>query len=161
MRRYRFKAKIEAGDAGGAYVLFPFDVEREFGAKGKIPVQARLNGVPYIATLTKYGNPLHMLPMPKAIRQQTGTAPGDTVEVELWKDDEPRVIEVPPDFKEALENQGVVPLFERLSFTHRREYCRWITEAKKHETRTRRVEKALELLKNGVKTPGESRTIRM
>jgi len=103
MRKYRFKAKIKAGDGGGAYVWFPFDVEKEFGAKGKIPMQARLNGVPYTGTLIKYGNPLHMLPMPKAIRQQTGTAPGDTVDVELWKDEEPRVIEVPADLKEALK----------------------------------------------------------
>ena len=137
MRKYRFKAKIKAGDGGGAYVWFPFDVEKEFGAKGKIPMQARLNGVPYTGTLIKYGNPLHMLPMPKAIRQQTGTAPGDTVDVELWKDEEPRVIEVPADLKEALKKQGVVPLFDRLSFTHRKEYCRWITEAKKNETRMR------------------------
>ena len=94
MKRYRFNAKVEAGDGGGAYVLFPFDVEKEFGTKGKVPVQAKFNGVPYAGTLIKYGNPRHMLPMLKAIREQTGTSPGDTVDVELWKDDEPRVIEV-------------------------------------------------------------------
>jgi Domain of unknown function (DUF1905)/Bacteriocin-protection, YdeI or OmpD-Associated len=160
MRRYRFNAKVEAGDGGGAYVLFPFDVEKEFGTKGKVPVQAKFNGVPYAGTLIKYGNPLHMLPMLKAIREQTGTSPGDTVDVELWKDEEPRVLEVPADFREAMKNQGVMPLFDRLSFTHRREYCRWITEAKKDETRMRRVGKAVELLAKGVKTPDDSRTIR-
>jgi Domain of unknown function (DUF1905)/Bacteriocin-protection, YdeI or OmpD-Associated len=160
MKRYRFNAKIEAGDGGGAYVLFPFDVEKEFGTKGKVPVQAKFNGVPYAGTLIKYGNPLHMLPMLKAIREQTGTSPGDTVDVEIWKDEEPRVLEVPADFREAMRNQGVMPLFDRLSFTHRREYCRWITEAKKDETRMRRVGKAVELLAKGVKTPDESRPIR-
>ena len=160
MKRYRFKAKIEAGDGGGAYVLFPFDVEREFGTKGKVPVQARFNRVSYAGTLIKYGNPLHMLPMLKAIREQTGTSPGDTVDVELWKDEEPRVLEVPADFREAMQNQGVMPLFDRLSFTHRREYCRWITEAKKRETRMIRVEKAVALLTKGVKTPDASRAIR-
>jgi hypothetical protein len=160
MKTYRFKAKVEAGNGGGAYVLFPLDVEREFGTKGKVPVQARFNGVPYAGTLIKYGNPLHMLPMLKAIREQTGTSPGDTVDVELWKDEKPRLIEVPADLKKAMKEGGVMPLFDRLSFTHRREYCRWITEAKKDETRMRRVEKAVEFLAKGVKTPDESRTIR-
>jgi uncharacterized protein YdeI (YjbR/CyaY-like superfamily) len=41
-----------------------------------------------------------------------------------------------------------------LSFTHRKEYCRWITEAKKEETRLERLEKAVEILKKGVRTPG-------
>jgi uncharacterized protein YdeI (YjbR/CyaY-like superfamily) len=101
-----------------------------------------------------------MLPMLKAIREQTGTSPGDTVDVELWKDEKPRLIEVPADLKKAMKKGGVMPLFDRLSFTHRREYCRWITEAKKDETRMRRVEKAVEFLAKGVKTPDESRTIR-
>jgi len=156
MKKYRFKAKIEAGDGGGAYVLFPFDVEKEFGTKGKVPVQATFNGVPYAGTLIKYGNPLHILPMPKAIREQTGTSPGDTVDVQLGKDEQPRVIEVPADFKQAMKEQGVMPLFDDLSFTHRKEYCRWITEAKRDETRMRRIEKAVELLAKGVKTPDRS-----
>ena len=70
MKTHRFKAKVVAGNGGGAYVLFPLDAEREFGTKGKVPVQARFNGVPYAGTLIKYGNPLHMLPMLKAIREQ-------------------------------------------------------------------------------------------
>jgi len=160
VKRYRFQAKIEAGDGGGAYVLFPFDVEREFGTKGKVAVQARFNRVPYAGTLIKYGNPLHMLPMLKTIREQTRTSPGDTVDVELWKDNEPRVVEVPPDFHEAMQKQRVLPLFDRLSFTHRKEYCRWITDARKDETREIRVERAVELLVKGVKTPAESRTNR-
>lgn len=156
MKKYRFKAKIEAGDRGGAHVLFPFDVEKEFGTKGKVPVKATFNGVRYAGSLIKYGNPLHMLPMLKAIREQTGTAPGDTVEVELWKDEEARAIELPADLSEAMNREGVTPLFDRLSYTHKREYCRWITDAKRDETRRKRLEKAVEMLKRGVKTPDEA-----
>lgn len=156
MKKYRFKAKIRAGDRGGAHVLFPFDVEKEFGTKGKVPVKATFNGVRYAGSLIKYGNPLHMLPMLKAIREQTGTAPGDTVEVELWKDEETRAIELPADLSEAMNREGVTPLFDRLSYTHKREYCRWITDAKRDETRRKRLEKAVEMLKRGVKTPDEA-----
>ena len=157
MKKFKFKGKVEAASGGGAYVLFPFDVEREFGTKGKVPVKAAFNGVPYSGSLVKYGNPLHMLPMLKAIREQTGTMPGDTVEVEVWKDEAPRTIEPPPELKQAMMKAGVMPVFEGLSFTNRKEYCRWITGAKREETRARRVAEAVVLLRSGVKTPDRPR----
>ncbi|HTU46679.1 MAG TPA: YdeI/OmpD-associated family protein [Bryobacteraceae bacterium] len=154
MKKYRFKAKIEAGDGGGAYVLFPYDVEKEFGTRGRVPVKATFNGVPYAGSLIKYGAPQHMLPMLKAIREQSGKDVGDTVEIEVWKDEEERTLEVPAEVKAAMKKAGVIASFERLSYTHRKEYCRWIAEAKKEETRARRLEKAIQMLKDGVKTPG-------
>lgn len=157
MKKYRFRARIQAGDGGGAYVLFPFDTETEFDIKGKVPVQASLNGLPYAGTLIKYGHPLHMLPVPKAIRQQAGTGVGDTLEIELWKDEEPRILEVPSAFQQAMKQAGVLPVFDSLSDTHRREYCRWIAGAKKTETRLGRIEKAVYLLKKGIKTPDGAR----
>jgi Domain of unknown function (DUF1905) len=111
MKTYKFKAKIQAGDGGGAYVLFPFDVEEAFGTKGKIPVKAAFNGVPYSGSLIKYGHPLHMLGMPKAIREQTQTAPGDMVRVELWKDEEPRTIQPPAELQQAMIGAGVMEIF--------------------------------------------------
>jgi hypothetical protein len=153
MKVYKFTAKIEAGDGGGAYVLFPYDVEKEFGTKGKVPVKATFNGVPYRGSLIKYGQPLHMLPVLKAIREQTGTATGETVEVRVWKDNDLRTIEVPAHFKSAMKKEGILAFFEHLSYTHRREYCRWISEAKREETRLARLEKAIEMLKKGIRTP--------
>ncbi len=57
MKKYKFKAKIEAGDGGGAYVLFPYDTGKEFTTKGKVPVKATFDGVPYTGSLIKYGKP--------------------------------------------------------------------------------------------------------
>jgi hypothetical protein len=85
MKKYRFKAKIESGDGGGAYVLFPYDTEKEFATKGKVTVKATFNGVPYSGSLIKYGNPLHMLGVLKSIREQIGKGPGDMVEVVVWR----------------------------------------------------------------------------
>lgn len=124
-----------------------------------MPIRATFNGVPYKGSLIKYGHPLHMLPMLKAIREQTGTGPGDTVEVELWKDDGLRSVEVPTQFKDAMEREEVFPFFERLSYTHRREYCRRISEAKKEETRLKRLQKAIEMLKKGIKTPDAANSL--
>jgi hypothetical protein len=154
MKKYTFQAKIEAGDGGGAYVLFPFDVEKEFATKGKVPVKATFDGVAYAGSLIKYGHPLHTLGLLKAIRQQIGKGPGDLVEVVVWKDEAARSLEVPAVFEEAMKREGLFESFQGLSYTHRKEYCRWITEAKKEETRSRRLERAIEMLKNGIPTPG-------
>jgi len=153
-KNYKFTARIEAGDRGGAFLFFPYDVEKEFGTKGRVPVRATIDGVSYTGSLIKYGAPQHMLGVEKAIRQHIGKGPGDRVEVVLKKDDEVREVEVPPAFKTLMKKQGLLTFFESLSYTHRKEYCRWITEAKKEETRARRLEKAVEMLRDKVKTPG-------
>ncbi len=154
MKKYKFKAKIEAGDGGGAYVFFPYDTEKEFATRGKVPVKATFNGVPDTGSLIRYGKPLHVLGMPKAIRAQTGKDPGDTIEVVVWKDEEIRTIEMPAQFEKLIKKEGLLPVFEKLSYTHRKEYCRWITDAKKEETRLKRLGKAIEMLKKGISTPG-------
>jgi hypothetical protein len=154
MKKYKFKAKLEAGDSGGAYVLFPYDTEKEFATKGKVPVKATFDGVPYTGSLVKYGQAQHMLGVLKSIREQIGKAPGDILDVVLWKDAEPRTVEVPAPFAARMKKEGLLPFFEELSYTHRKEYCRWITEAKKEETRMARSEKAIAMLKQGIKTPG-------
>ena len=120
MRKYKFKAKIEPGDGGGAYVLFPYDTEKEFATRAKVPVKATLNGVPYTGSLMKYGHPLHMLGVSKAIREQTGKGPGDTIEVVVWKDEEVRSLEVPAPFEKLMKKEGLLPFFEKLSYTHRK-----------------------------------------
>jgi len=154
MKRYKFKATIEAAGAGGAYVIFPFNVEKEFGAKGKVPVKATFNRVPYVGTLMRYGSPSHMLVVLKAIREQIGNGPGDVVDVVLWKDDAERTLETPPDFAKRLTEVKLIATFEMLSYSHRREYCHWITEAKKDETRLNRIQKAVSILRESSKTPG-------
>ncbi len=117
-------------------MLFPYDTGKEFATKGKVPVKATFNGVPYAGSLIKYGHPLHSLGMPKAIREQTGRGPGDTIEVVVWKDEEVRTVEVPAQFEKLIKKEGLLPVFEKLSYTHRKEYCRWITDAKKEEAST-------------------------
>ena len=72
----------------------------------------------------------------------------------MWEDDGERIVAVPPQFEALMKKEGLLSFFEQLSFTHRKEYCRWISEAKKEETRTKRLVKAIEMLKNGIRTPG-------
>ena len=153
-RTYKFQAIIQPGGGGGACVLFPYDTQQEFATKGNIPVHATFDGIPYTGSLMACGGPYHLLGILKAIRKQTGKDIGDTIEVALWKDDQPRTLELPSSFQSLLEQEGLQPFFNSLSYTHRKEYIRWITEAKTEATQSKRLTKALEMLKQGVKTPG-------
>lgn len=154
MKQYKFKATIESVGSAGACVLFPYDVEKEFGTRGQVPVKVTFDGVPYTGTMVKYGHPQHMLPILKAIQQEIGKGPGETISVIVERDETVRTVEVPAEFAKLMKKEGVLADFEKLSYTNRKEYCRWIAEAKKEETRARRLGKAIEMLKAGVKTPG-------
>jgi Bacteriocin-protection, YdeI or OmpD-Associated/Domain of unknown function (DUF1905) len=154
MKKYTFKAVILAGMGGGAGVEFPYDVEKEFGTRGHVPVQATFDGVLYRGSLMNCGMAHHTLGVLKGVREKIRNGPGDTIDVVVWRDDAARTIEIPAEFARLLKKQGLLEGFEKLSYSHRKEYCRWISEAKKEETRAARLEKAVAMLKKGVKTPG-------
>lgn len=145
----RFRSVIESADAGGAFVSVPFDVEAVFG-KSRVPIKATIDGEPYQGTLVRMGGPCHILVVLKRIRQKIGKGPGDPVEVVVEEDLMPRVVEVPADLAKALDGRPTArAFFQGLSYTHQKEYVRWIEEAKKVETRTIRVAKAVAMLRNG------------
>jgi hypothetical protein len=153
VKQYKFSAVIEDAMGGGAYILFPFDVQQEFGTRSRVAVKATLNGVPYTGSLVKYGQPQHMLPVLKEIREKTGKNIGDLLDIVLWRDQTERIVEIPQDLAAIMERESVRSYFDSLSFTHRKEYCRWINEAKRQETRAKRLEKAVQMLRDKVKTP--------
>ena len=153
MKTYKFKARIEAASGGGACVFFPYDVEKEFGTKGRVPVKATFDGVPYSGSMVKYGAPQHMLGILKSIREHLGKGPGDMIDVTIEKDESERTVEVPAEFEKLLKKEKVWPAFDKLSYSHKKEYIRWISGAKREETRANRLAKSVEMLRSGVKTP--------
>lgn len=153
-KTYKFQTTIGGETTRECAIFFPYDVEKEFGTRGRVPVKATFDGIPYTGSLVKYGHPQHMLPLINSIRDQLGKNIGDTIEVTITKDESERTIETPEDFAKLLKKEKLLASFEKLSYTHRKEYIRWITEAKKEETRQRRLTKAIEMLHSGVKTPG-------
>jgi Bacteriocin-protection, YdeI or OmpD-Associated/Domain of unknown function (DUF1905) len=145
----KFRAVIENAGGGGAFVSVPFDVEQVFGKK-RVKVKATLQGAPYRGTLVRMGGPHHMLPVLKEIREKIGKSFGDEIEVVVEEDTEPRQVEVPPDLQQALESDPEAKaFFAQLSYTHQREYVRWIIEAKRNQTRQDRIHRAIEMLKQG------------
>ena len=149
--KYTFRAAIQNAGEGGAFVEIPFDVEAAFGSK-RPKVKATIDGVPYRGTLVRMGTECHMLLILKSIREQIAKTFGDEVEITVEEDTEPRVVEVPTDLKQAFKSDPEAKaFFDKLSYPHQREYVTWIEEAKKEEIRNRRIEKAIEMLKQSKK----------
>ena len=147
--RQTFTAMIQNPGGGGAFVEVPFDVETVFGAK-RPRVRALIEGVPYRGTLTRMGTDCHILGIRKDIRAQIGKTFGDEVTIMVEPDMEPRRVEIPGDLlKELKKDQEARSLFDKLSYTHQKEYVSWINEAKREETRQGRIVKTMEMLKKG------------
>ena len=149
--KHSFRAAIERGDSGGAYVTVPFDVEKTFGKK-RVPVQASIDGAPYRGSLVRMGGPCHILGVLKEIRERIGKQAGDVVEVTIEEDAAPRTVEIPSDLRDALGSALTAQeFFATLSYGRQREYVRWIEEAKQEGTRKERIARSVELLAQGKK----------
>jgi Bacteriocin-protection, YdeI or OmpD-Associated/Domain of unknown function (DUF1905) len=118
------------------------------GAK-RFPVRATVNGYTWRTTVARMRGEF-LLGLSRGVRESAGVEAGDEVEVVLELDTAPREVEVPETLARALmSDPAASAAFEALSFTNRKEYARWISEAKRDETRERRVSQALELLRQG------------
>lgn len=156
-RKHEFDATIakEGEEANASFFLHvPPEVVADFGKKGQVKVKVVIDGYAYRTSIAPYGG-THYLGVRKEIRQAIGKLDGGPVHVSIEVDSDPRVVEVPEDFAEVMEI-NVRAAFDKLSYTHQKEYVAWIVEAKKAETRQRRIEKAVEMIAEGVKTPRSS-----
>jgi uncharacterized protein YdeI (YjbR/CyaY-like superfamily) len=100
----------------------------------------------------RMGTDCHLLLVLKSIREQAGKTFGDEVKVTVEADTEERVVELPAELKKAFKvEKDAKAFFDKLSYTHQREYVMWINEAKKEETRQSRITKTIEMLKKKVK----------
>ena len=150
-KKQTFTAVILKAGGGGAFVEVPFDVEEAFGAK-RPRVRAVIEGVPYRGILSRMGTERHLLVILKEIRETVGKTFGDEVKITVELDEEPLVIEVPDDLQKAFKaEKEAKTFFDQLAYTHRREYVMWINEAKREETRQRRIVKMIGMLKEGKK----------
>src|SRR5438552_3983902 len=88
----------------------------------------------------------------KEKREAAGVGAGDEVAVDIERDDEPRKVTIPRDLVDALAGDDAARAFlGRLSYTHRKEWVRWVEEAKKAETRAARITKTVESLHAGMR----------
>lgn len=132
-----FKTKYETG-----LVELPFDVREHFG-KARPPVRVTINGYTYRSTPSVYGGK-YFVPVRKSNQDAAGIKLGDIVSVTIAADTDAREIEPPPELKAALaKNKAAKARWDKLAYTTKKEHALAISDAKKPETRDRRLQKIL------------------
>ena len=144
---HRFETRVEPHGKTATFFHVPAEVMEALGPKKRVPVRVTVNGYTYRSTVAPMGGDF-LLPLNREHRSGAGLVAGEVVEVAIERDDAPRVVEVPEDLAAALATDSAAQeAFTSLSYSHQREYVEWVTEAKRAETRTRRVAQALERLR--------------
>ncbi len=145
---HTFEAEVEVEGRTATFLKVPLDVRAEFG-KARPPVRVTVGGHTYRTTVATYGGE-YFLPLNRKNREAAGVQAGERVEVTIELDDAPREVVVPDDLAEALAGAGGArEAWDKLSFTHQREYAEWIDEAKKPDTRARRIGQTVERISEG------------
>ena len=144
-KRVKFTTTLELAGKTATGMVVPDELVEKLGAGRGPPVKVTIRGYTYPNTIAVMGG-RYMIGVSAEHRTGAGVAAGDKVEVTLELDAQPRTVDVPADLAKALKAAGVRDAFDRLAFTYRKEHARSVEEAKKPETRARRVEKIVESL---------------
>jgi hypothetical protein len=147
--RIKFNAQLQARGPAAAVVLDDDQVAKVGEGAKRFPVVATVNGYTWRTTVTRMGGEF-LLGLNREVREGAGAEAGDKVDVSIELDAQPRTVDVPEQLAAALaSDKKAQAAFDRMSFTHRKEYARWITDAKREETRERRVLQAVEMIRAG------------
>jgi Bacteriocin-protection, YdeI or OmpD-Associated/Domain of unknown function (DUF1905) len=116
------------------------------GGKGRTPVRATFSGVGYRGSIVTMGGRF-VLGVTRAVMTEAGMKIGDRLDVVVEVDDRPREVELPEELRAALAGREELRrAWDTLSYSRRRESVRSIDEAKRPETRARRVATTLRAL---------------
>jgi hypothetical protein len=148
----KFRATVELGGKTATGIEVPDDVVAALGPGSRPPVTVTVGGHSYRTTVARMGGRF-LVPLSAENRTAAGVAAGDQVDVAIEPDTAPREVEVPADLTEALaKDDAARATFDGLSYTHRKEWVRWVDEAKKADTRATRLAKTVEALHAGQRT---------
>jgi bacteriocin resistance YdeI/OmpD-like protein/uncharacterized protein DUF1905 len=149
MGEISLQGELVARGPAAAFVLSDEQVAIVGEGAKRFPVVAIVNGYTWRTSVARMGGEF-LVGLNKEVRAGAGVAAGDTVTLELKLDTEVRTVEIPPALAEALDTDPEAKAtFDGLAFTHRKEFARWIEEAKREETRARRVTQALDMIRTG------------
>lgn len=145
----RFRAVIQLHGKTATGIHVPAEVVASLGPSKRPPVRVTINGHTYRSSVAPMGGEF-MLGVSAENRTSAGVAAGDTVDVDIELDTEPREMTAPPDFSDALEQDAdAKQFFGGLSYSNKRRIVMGIEEAKTAETRQRRIAKAVGMLREG------------
>lgn len=139
---------LQHNNINAAFVEFPFSTIDLFGKKGQVKIKAIFDEkVEYRGSLAKMGGNQHRLGITQNVRKSLGKNFGDSIKIELWEDFEERIVEIPKDVEDLFsQHKKAKENFISSSYTTKKELIRWITDAKKIETRERRKLQMIEKL---------------
>lgn len=149
MGAIQFKTRLQARGPAAAVVLDELQAGTIGEGAKRFPVVATVNGYTWRTSVARMGSEF-LVGLSREVRQNAGVEAGDEVDVRLALDSEPREVELPRELATSLAaDPQAEARFNMMAFTHRKEYARWIAEAKHEETRQRRVEQALDMIRAG------------
>ena len=152
MSSIQFEVTLEAEGPDGAWprIYIPVNCIAAFGTKGRLSVTGTLNGFPFQISIFPNGDGTHHMMVNKQMREGAKVKMGDTLVVTMEADTSPRLVNVPDDLQSALsENAEASAIFEKLAYSHKKEYVEWIEQAKREETRANRIARTVEMLVEG------------
>jgi hypothetical protein len=146
----RFESTVELGGKTATGIPIPDEIIEALGSSKRPPVAITVNGHTYRTTAVRMGGRF-LVPLSAENREAAGVAAGEDITVDLEADTAPREVTLPDDLAAAMDDEARAA-YDGLSYTHRKEWVRWVEEAKKPETRTTRIEKTVTGLREGKKT---------
>lgn len=151
-RGMRFRAKLELHGKTATGIEVPADLVKSLGAGKRPPVVVKIGDYSYRNTIASMGG-RYLVGVSAEHRAGAGIEAGDMLDVDIEADTAPREVEVPADLAAALaEDSKANETFSALAYSHRKEWVRWVTEAKRPETRASRLAKTVESLRAGKRT---------
>ncbi|HLJ03157.1 MAG TPA: YdeI/OmpD-associated family protein [Solirubrobacteraceae bacterium] len=145
----RITTTLQPRGPAAAVVLTDEQVQTLGAATKTPPVSVTVNGHTFAGRVGRMGGE-NLIGFSKAVREACGVKAGDKVEVEIVLDEGPREVELPPALASALDAEPELRArYESLAYTHRKELARSVSEAKREETRERRLAEALSRLREG------------
>jgi hypothetical protein len=134
----RFTVELQRVEKTATMFRVPFDLNEAFG-RARPPVKVTIRGHTWRTTPGVYDGVGYVV-VNRSVKAATGVDAPDRVRVEMEVDTEPSTVRLPADLRDALRaDDAAWQAFQKLSFSHRREYVEWVEEAKRPETRARRI----------------------
>jgi bacteriocin resistance YdeI/OmpD-like protein/uncharacterized protein DUF1905 len=146
----RFQSRVELGGKTATGIPIPDEVIEALGSSRRPPVTITINGYTYRTTAVRMGGRF-FVPLSAENRDGAGVAAGDDITLDIQADTTPREVALPDDLAAAMDDAARAA-YDGLSYTHRKEWVRWVEEAKRPETRATRIEKTVAGLRAGKKT---------
>lgn len=144
-----FRTTVELHGKSATGLPVPDEVVEALGAGKRPAVAITVGGHTYRTTIARMGGRF-LVPLSAENRDAAGVSAGDTVDVQVALDSAPREVEIPGDLAEALDSDPQArEFFHTLAYTHRKEWVRWVQDAKRAETRADRVRKSVAALHEG------------